>query len=69
MEDYRELPTAVPNCPFCRTQDTYEPTRGTVPASPKFLNYIVPTDDKADCKNMRRRKRFEISAIKTMALV
>jgi hypothetical protein len=35
----------------------------------KFLSYMVLMDDKADCKNMRCRKRFDISGVKTMAFI
>ena len=35
----------------------------------KFLSYMVLMDDKAMCKNMRCRKRFDISGIKTMAFI
>jgi hypothetical protein len=30
---------------------------------------MVLMDDKADCKNVRCRKRFDISGIKTMAFI
>ena len=35
----------------------------------KFASYMVLLDDKAMCKNMRCRKRFDISGIKTMAFL
>jgi hypothetical protein len=84
---YRESPTTKPiplNCPFCRTQDTYDlrwMVRKKVDQLPrgaderdrarfaKFLSYMVLMDDKAMCKNMRCRKRFDISGIKTMAFI
>jgi hypothetical protein len=84
---YRESPATRPatlNCPFCRTQDTYELhwiIRKKVEQLPrgaderdrarfaKFLSYMVLVDDKAICKNMRCRKRFDISGIKTMAFI
>jgi hypothetical protein len=84
---YQESPTTRPatlNCPFCRTQDTYElrwMVRRKVAQLPrgaderdrarfaKFLSYMVLVDDKAVCKNVRCRKRFDISGIKTMAFL
>lgn len=74
----------VLNCPFCHTQDTYElrwvvrKKIERVPAGAderdrarfaKFLSYMVLLDDKAMCKNMRCRKRFEVSGIKTTAFL
>ena len=35
----------------------------------KALSYMVLLDDKVMCKNMRCRKRFDISGIKTTAFV
>src|SRR6266404_5716703 len=35
----------------------------------KALSYMVPLDDKVMCKNMRCRKRFDISGVKTTAFV
>ena len=35
----------------------------------KFASYMVLLDDKAMCKNMRCRKRFDISGVKTMAFI
>jgi hypothetical protein len=84
---YRESPTtriATLNCPFCRTQNTYELrwlVRKKVEQLPggaderdrakfaKFLSYMVLIDDKAVCKNIRCRKSFEVSGIKTMAFI
>jgi len=75
---------ATLNCPFCRTSDTYElrwMVRKKNPQLPrgaderdrarfaKFLSYMVLVDDKAVCKNVRCRKRFEVSGIKTMAFI
>jgi len=71
-------------CPYCRTSDTYElrwllrkkkdrlPGGGDERDRAKFQkaqSYMVLLDDKAACKNMRCRKRFDISGIKTMAFV
>jgi hypothetical protein len=71
------------NCPFCHTSDTYE-LRWMVRKKidrlsggderdrarfAKFQSYMVLIDDKAVCKNMRCRKRFDVSGIKTMAFI
>jgi len=72
------------NCPFCRTADTYDLqwiVRKKIEQLPrgaderdrakfaKALSYMVLIDDKANCKNMRCRKRFDISGIKTTAFI
>ena len=70
------------NCPFCKGQDQYE-LRWLVPKKldrlpphaderaralfSKIQSYMVLLDDKAMCKNMRCRKRFDISGIRTTA--
>jgi len=84
---YRESQTTKPatlNCPFCRTEDTYELrwlVRKKVERLPggaderdrarfaKFLSYMVLVDDKTVCKNVRCRKRFDVSGIKTTAFI
>jgi hypothetical protein len=35
----------------------------------KSASYMVLLDDKVMCKNMRCRKRFDVSGIKTMAFL
>ncbi len=75
---------ATLNCPYCRTAETYElrwVVRKKIDRLPggaddrdrakfaKAASYMVLIDDKADCKNMRCRKRFDISGIKTMAFI
>ena len=75
---------ATLNCPYCRTADTYElrwMVRKKIEQIPrgagaqdrakfaKALSYMVLLDDKAACKNMRCRKQFEISGIKTTAFI
>ena len=75
---------ATLNCPFCRTADTYElrwmlrKKLDQVPRGAderdrarfaKVASYMVLLDDKAMCKNMRCRKRFDISGVKTMAFI
>ena len=72
------------NCPYCRTQDTYDlhwMLRKKIDRLPgnaderaralfkKVQSYMVLMDDKVMCKNIRCRKRFDISGIKTMAFV
>ncbi len=71
-------------CPFCRTTETYElrwlvrkkkdrmPQGGDADDRAKFQkvqSYMVLLDDKAACKNLRCRKRFDISGVKTMAFL
>jgi hypothetical protein len=84
---YKESQTTKPamlNCPFCRTQDTYDLrwlVRKKVDRIPggaderdrakfaKWMSYMVLLDDKTACKNMRCRKMFDISGIKTTAFI
>ncbi len=75
---------ATLNCPYCRTADTYELTwivrkkverlsgRADERDRAKFakwMSYMVLVDDKVNCKNIRCRKRFDISGIKTTAFL
>lgn len=72
------------NCPYCRTAETYDLrwlVRKRVEQIPrgaderdrakfaKATSYMVLLDDKAACKNMRCRKSFDISGIKTTAFI
>ena len=72
------------NCPFCRTSDSYEirwlvrkkkdrlPGGGDERDRAKFAkaqSYMVRRDDMVGCKNVRCRKRFDISGIKTIAFL
>ena len=72
------------NCPYCRTQETYDlrwmvrkkkdrlPSGADERDRAKFAkaqSYVVLLDDKAACKNLRCRKRFDISGVKTMAFL
>ena len=72
------------NCPFCRTSDSYElrwlvrKKKDRLPGGAderdrakfaKAQSYMLLLDDKAACKNMRCRKRFDISGIKTVAFL
>ena len=75
---------ATLNCPSCHTADTYElnwivrkkkdrlPPGGDERDRAKFLkwqSYMVLVDDKVMCKNLRCRKRFDISGVKTTAYI
>jgi hypothetical protein len=75
---------ATLECPFCRKRETYElrwivrrkkerlPPGGDERDRAKFQkaqSYMVLVDDKAACKNIRCRKRFDVSGIKTMAFL
>jgi len=75
---------ATLNCPFCHSAETYElrwmvrkkkdriPQGGDERDRAKFQkaqSYMVLLDDKVGCKNLRCRKRFDISGIKTMAFI
>src|SRR3989442_15978693 len=70
------------NCPYCKTSASY-PLRWLVRRKKdrlpggaderdrakfaKAQSYMVLLDDKVACQNMRCRKRFDISGVKTMA--
>lgn len=71
-------------CPYCRETETHDlrwlvrtkkdrmPGGGDDRDRAKFAksaSYMVLLDDKAMCKNMRCRKRFDISGIKTTAFL
>ena len=75
---------ATLNCPFFRTAGTYQlrwmvrKKKDRLPGGAderdraKFLkaqSYMVLLDDKATCKNMRCRRPFDISGVKTMAFI
>jgi hypothetical protein len=75
---------AMLNCPFCRSAETYELrwlVRTKVDRLPgqaderdrakfkKAQSYMVLLDDKVACKNMRCRKPFDVSGIKTTAFI
>jgi len=80
----RATKPATLNCPYCRTQDTYElnwivrkkkdrlPPGADERDRAKFAkaqSYMVLLDDKVGCKNLRCRKHFDISGVKTMAFL
>jgi hypothetical protein len=75
---------ATLNCPYCRSAETYDLNwvvrkkidrlQGRADERDrarfaKWMSYMVLVDDKVDCKNVRCRKRFEISGIKTTAFL
>lgn len=72
------------NCPYCRSAESYElrwmvrKKKDRIPQGAderdrarfqKAQSYMVLMDDKVACKNLRCRKRFDISGIKTMAFL
>lgn len=72
------------NCPYCKTSESYDLrwlVRRKVERLPKnaderdrakfakAASYMVLLDDKVGCKNMRCRRNFEISGIKTTAFL
>jgi len=76
-------PTVL-QCPFCRERESYSlrwmvrlkkdkmPPGGDERDRAKFQkaqSYMVLLDDKVACRNLRCRKRFDISGIKTMAFL
>jgi len=75
---------ATLNCPFCHGADTYElhwvvrKKKDRIPQGAderdrakfqKAQSYMVLMDDKVACKNLRCRKRFDVSGVKTMAFL
>jgi len=72
------------HCPFCKSSETYElrwmvrKKKDRIPQGAderdrarfqKSQSYMVLLDDKVACKNLRCRKRFDISGVKTMAFL
>jgi hypothetical protein len=72
------------NCPWCRSVETYDlhwmvrKKKDRIPHGAderdrakfqKAQSYMVLLDDKVACKNLRCRKRFDISGVKTMAFL
>jgi len=75
---------ATLHCPYCRTSETYDlhwmvrKKKDRLPPGAderdrarfaKSQSYMVLLDDKVACKNLRCRKRFDISGVKTMAFL
>jgi len=82
--DSQTTKAASLNCPYCRTAESYElrwmvrKKKDRIPQGAderdrakfqKAQSYMVLLDDKVACKNLRCRKRFDISGIKTMAFL
>jgi hypothetical protein len=72
------------NCPYCHSRESYElrwavkKKKDRLPPGAderdrakfqKAQSYMVLLDDKVACKNLRCRKRFDISGIKSMAFL
>jgi hypothetical protein len=72
------------HCPFCRSAESYDlrwmirKKKDRLPPGAddrdrarfeKAQSYMVLMDDKVACKNLRCRKRFDISGIKSMAFL
>jgi hypothetical protein len=72
------------NCPACSLEETYDlrwmvrkkkdrlPPRRRRARPRRFAksqSYMVLLDNKVACKNLRCRKRFDISGVKTMAFL
>ena len=75
---------AVLNCPYCRSAETYDlkwmvrTKKDRLPGGAderdrakfaKAQSYMVLIDNKVSCRNIRCRKPFDISGIKTMAFI
>ena len=75
---------AMLHCPFCRSSETYDlrwmvrKKKDRIPPGAderdrarfqKSQSYMVLLDDKVACKNLRCRKRCDISCVKTMAFL
>ncbi|MGP8243886.1 MAG: hypothetical protein ACLQVN_05130 [Bryobacteraceae bacterium] len=72
------------HCPYCRTTESYDlrwvvrKKKDRLPPGAderdrakfqKAQSYMVLLDDKVACKNLRCRKRFDISGVKSMAFI
>lgn len=79
-----ELHAVRLNCPFCRSSEEYQlrwimrrkksglPSRVSEEDRRKFgraQSYMVRKDDVVSCKNIRCRKRFEISSVQSVVLL
>jgi len=80
----RATKPATLNCPYCKTAETYElnwmvrKKKDRLPGGAderdrakfaKAQSYMVLLDDKVPCKNMRCRRSFDVSGVKTMAFI
>ncbi len=83
-DERQEKRTHQLNCPHCPQSADYElgwivrtkkkslPGRADERDRARFAkarSYMVRTDDMAACKNMRCRKRFEVSGIQSVAFL
>ena len=83
-QDSQTSKPATLNCPYCRSAESYElrwavrKKKDRIPPGAderdrakfqKAQSYMVLLDDKVACKNIRCRKRFDISGVKTMAFI
>jgi len=83
IESQTSKPASL-QCPFCRTTESYElrwmlrKKKDRLPPGAderdrarfqKSQSYMVLLEDKVACKNLRCRKRFDISGVKTMAFL
>ena len=75
---------ATLNCPWCKTQDAYElnyivrTKKDRLPGGAderdrakfaKAQSYMLLVDTQAMCKNLRCRKRFDISGVNSVAFM
>ena len=75
---------ATLSCPFCRTSEAYDlrwivrkkkaslPPRASTEDRARFAHarsYMVRKDDVTFCKNVRCRKRFEVSGIQSVVFL
>ena len=80
----QETRPATLNCPSCRQQDTYDlrwivrrkkaslPPRAGDEDRRRFAaakSYMVRVDDMTVCKNVRCRKRLEVSGVQSVAFL
>ncbi|MDZ4802158.1 MAG: hypothetical protein SGI92_28710 [Bryobacteraceae bacterium] len=72
------------NCPYCKSAESYNlrwivrKRKDRLPGGAderdrakfaKFLSYMVLVDDKVTCANVRCRRPFDISGMKTTAFI
>src|ERR1700722_6363347 len=83
-DERQETRKSTLNCPHCHQSAEYDlgwlfPTkRGSLPPPPaegdrakfaKARSYMVRRDDLVACKNVRCRKRFEVSGVQSVAFL
>lgn len=83
QESQTQKPATL-HCPHCRSSETYDlrwmvrKKKDRLPGGASDLDrakfqkaqsYMVLLDDKVSCKNMRCRRGFDISGVKTMAFL